>query len=737
MERVPARFTSSRMALDLEKRLVRGRVVRVTEALITFDILGSFPHGRLARVDKDDLPEGREFADYPVGTEAEIFLIQPVKEEPSLWRASLRWGERERNPWFVDCPSVQQEVRGVVIDYIEDYAAVVRLNSGMEVMLHRNNLPHGGYEPIANLLDLGDQVAGVVLHVDKPRLDVRIAVPELLARRKAAELARRRTEPLPEEATEAVLEPPTPIPAPTLTEAIRALFIDDDEPFCKTLHVWLKRTGAQVTYVSKPERLSQLNLKEFTHILVDFNLENPGLEKQARAILEASQGQVALLSANWKEAQQEAKRRGVPFFPKPLALAQLIPWLREGKLPDLDQLRREDGINPFWRGSRSEQAILRKGDQLLEDLCQQGQCLGALWVVQERPGVYSLRAHHGLDESGLESFVLQIGNSPLARVLETGVPLEVHVAKSGPLRQVAPMGANHLWIFPVEVMGVQDRVLAFFRNTPFDHTSREWLSSQKPRMADLAERLILIQHMQETEAFAALGRVQSGLLHEIRNHASPLKMVTEELRRLLSLPVLSPDAPYIREMLDDVVKAAESLVRLTQSDLGMIQKERVETMGINRIVRRIVRLFRPQINKSKIRLEFHPAPFEITVSLPPAVVEQPLINLLDNALYHIGERTWGRVVVRVSLDWNTIERPIRIEVEDNGFGMKAQSRDQLFLPRSTAKGVQGVGMGLFVSRNLLRSVGGELELAESMRWVGSRFIIHLPAKIGTPAEISP
>ncbi|MEO5354821.1 MAG: ATP-binding protein [Magnetococcus sp. XQGC-1] len=629
-------------------------------------------------------------------------------------------------------------MHGIVRGYIDDYAATVQLDNGMEAMLHRRHVPNAGYENIEKHLDLGDEVIGVVEQIDKSRLAIRISISSAIEQHKQAENALRQEEPWPGEVPEEEQDVPTLPPSHTLSSETSILVIDDDEPFCRSLHTWLKRTGAQVSYATTLERLQQyLGLDGITHFLVDYNLDNPQMEGMVRQILSSSKAKVAIISGNWNEASLAAKKKEYPFFPKPISLAHLIHWLRDDVKPNPEQLIREKGINPFWHGSRQEQEILRMADRMLEELCQKSGCLGALWVVQERPGNFTLRAKYGLDETGLKPFSMQIRNSVLATVLETGEEEERAVHKSGPLRLVAPKLATHLWTFPLETLGFRDRAVLFFRSSPFDRGIREWITSQQPRMRDLVERMLLVQHLRESEAFATMGRVNSGLLHEVRNQAAPLNMVVTELQRLLSLPMLSPDLPYLRELLTDAAKTTESLLRLIQSDLSMIQKEQVEKLPVNRTAQRIVRLFRRQIDRNRIRLEFHPAPFDITVSLPPAVMEQPLINLLDNAIYHIGSRDWGRVVVRVLLDWTNLEQPIRIEVEDNGFGMKARDRDRLFSARATVKGTQGVGMGLYVSRNLVRSVGGELEMAKSLRWLGSRFVIQLPAQIGTLWENTP
>ena len=116
------------------------------------------------------------------------------------------------------------------------------------------------------------------------------------------------------------------------------------------------------------------------------------------------------------------------------------------------------------------------------------------------------------------------------------------------------------------------------------------------------------------------------------------------------------------------------------------------------------------------------------MSLPPAVLEQPLLNLLDNALYHLKNRDWGRITIDLQVDFSDAKTPIHINISDNGSGMTAKEMDYAFTPRDTSKGREGTGMGLYVSRNLLQAVGGELEIVKSIRWLGTHFRIRLPVR---------
>jgi CheY-like chemotaxis protein len=71
---------------------------------------------------------------------------------------------------------------------------------------------------------------------------------------------------------------------------------------------------------------------------------------------------------------------------------------------------------------------------------------------------------------------------------------------------------------------------------------------------------------------------------------------------------------------------------------------------------------------------------------------------------------------------------------DNGTGVPAAARGQLFAPFFTTKGSEGTGLGLYLSRSFAQAHGGDLELARTSEH-GSTFALHIPAI--TPSRVAP
>jgi C4-dicarboxylate-specific signal transduction histidine kinase len=113
-----------------------------------------------------------------------------------------------------------------------------------------------------------------------------------------------------------------------------------------------------------------------------------------------------------------------------------------------------------------------------------------------------------------------------------------------------------------------------------------------------------------------------------------------------------------------------------------------------------------------------------TIYTDPYALEQVLINLLLNAAQAADkEDSWIKLDVKIKDDRqdHTI-----IAVSDNGCGMDEKTRLSVFDPFFTTKPpAEGTGLGLYVTHNLIRDLGGRIEV-QSEPGKGSKFIIILP-----------
>src|SRR2546423_1316023 len=117
-----------------------------------------------------------------------------------------------------------------------------------------------------------------------------------------------------------------------------------------------------------------------------------------------------------------------------------------------------------------------------------------------------------------------------------------------------------------------------------------------------------------------------------------------------------------------------------------------------------------------------------------AGVEQVVVNLLSNALDALRSVKPPRRLVVDSFVQND---RVCVTVTDNGPGVAAEIAQRLFRPFASTKGRRGTGLGLYISRQLVREAEGDLELTPHGER-GARFMAWLPATAASaPPSLSP
>lgn len=120
-----------------------------------------------------------------------------------------------------------------------------------------------------------------------------------------------------------------------------------------------------------------------------------------------------------------------------------------------------------------------------------------------------------------------------------------------------------------------------------------------------------------------------------------------------------------------------------------------------------------------------------TVHADPTRMRQIIDNLLSNAIKYNRAGGWVRIGLGVD------QGRVALEVEDNGLGMSEDQLAQLYQPFNRmgreATGIHGTGIGLSITRQLVQSMGGELQV-HSHPGEGSRFTVWLPQASDAAAQ---
>jgi signal transduction histidine kinase len=255
--------------------------------------------------------------------------------------------------------------------------------------------------------------------------------------------------------------------------------------------------------------------------------------------------------------------------------------------------------------------------------------------------------------------------------------------------------------------------------------------AERRRAEERLRRALEAEHEARLNVEAAL-HVRDEFLsiaaHELRN---PLACLS--LHAQVALQQLSRNehfnASRTEHSLQSISQQATRLSRLLDRLLDVSRLE-AGRLTLQRRATDLAVLIEQVVSSTRAWTDRHPIALETPAALPawidPLRLEQVVANLLDNAIKHSSD---GEPVVV------TLSQPqpgtLELAVSDRGIGIPIEARDRIFERFFQARpedATQGLGLGLYVSRQIVELHGGEIR-ADFPADGGTRFVVTLPTGI--------
>jgi signal transduction histidine kinase len=225
----------------------------------------------------------------------------------------------------------------------------------------------------------------------------------------------------------------------------------------------------------------------------------------------------------------------------------------------------------------------------------------------------------------------------------------------------------------------------------------------------------------QAERVAAWRELARRLAHELKNPLFPLQITIENLQRARDRSAAEFDEVFTEgtaTLLAELANLKTIVGRF--SDFAKMPPPEFERVGVNEIVRNVVKLYAARLSSISLVLEL--ADGDLPIAADSDQLRRALGNLILNAMDAMPEGGTLRVATC------KIENAVRISIADTGQGLTPEECERLFTPYYTTKH-HGTGLGLAIVQSVVSDHHGKISVVSEMGH-GSTFIIELPPEQG-------
>ena len=225
----------------------------------------------------------------------------------------------------------------------------------------------------------------------------------------------------------------------------------------------------------------------------------------------------------------------------------------------------------------------------------------------------------------------------------------------------------------------------------------------------------------QSERESAWREMAKQIAHEIKNPLTPMKLNVQHLQRTVEAGKDDPE--MVKKISTTLIEQIDSLSAIANefSDFAKMPKAKNEKINLVSKLKNLLQLFE---NTEKARIDLDLGSHKkVQVFADKEQLMRVFINLVKNGLQSIPEGKKGTIGIRLEVE----ERTARVTIMDNGKGIPEEIKDKLFQPNFTTKSA-GMGMGLAISYNIVRSLGGRIWY-ETVIDKGTAFYVELPLSV--------
>ena len=746
-----------------ERELAKGEQVTVTvERVLPFGVFVSLEDGREGYIRRRELSLEGDFAPQEMVSPGEqieaviLELAEPGRSIELSHRASLPDPWQEFAGKFRPGDIVKARIKDLVPSGV--FAQIL---PGVDGYIPTEELAPWAVVNPEEVVWVGDDTEAVITWLDPTRQRVRLSI-----RRRFKQLSRVEVvmEQLHQKSRAQItvedrLEEQTPDLEEYLggiEQAGPVLVVDDHDAVKEPLVNWLTRQGCPADGVkTAAEAIERCREQEYGLALVDLDLpEIDGLSLIRRLRSDGHSTSVAVMSSpEWLEeylAQIQALQV-VEVFPKPLDLddvRQLLLQLARGEKPRLQtepvasssasELRQSQELAIVMRSS---QPLVKRFQHGLEQLVKATRAQkGIVFHLDPISQTVSIVAQAGKTQLSSDK-IYYLVDSPVKDVIQEREAVwenrvsQGHAARFRKLLDLLPF--ESCIGIPIEASGQVEYALFLFhrRSGVFSRDRLRDAWAMAILFAVALENQALDERVQAMSRIFLSGRLAAGFGHEVYNKLSGLELQSRNIRS--DFERLGREHPpagdifdflEVQRALDKAVEITLDLKRTVMDFRRLMETKEEKAVDVNQAVRQAEALVRPLARRAKVDIRLF-----LDQGLPPVIgsnigLQQVFLNLMLNAVQQMERQPDGRRALEIATVHEARDgtRLVKVRFSDSGPGIHRQLWDKIFaLGFTTRPG--GSGLGLYIAKSLVESIGGRISVEESLVPLGTTFLVELPA----------
>jgi two-component system, NtrC family, nitrogen regulation sensor histidine kinase NtrY len=233
-------------------------------------------------------------------------------------------------------------------------------------------------------------------------------------------------------------------------------------------------------------------------------------------------------------------------------------------------------------------------------------------------------------------------------------------------------------------------------------------------LAKLSESRDLLAKKEREEAWREMARQ---IAHEIKNPLTPIKLSVQHLQATSDFSSERWQSKF-KNTMAMIIQQTESLNKIASEfgDFAKIPKPSEERVLLTKVIDDVIILF----SDTPTSINLINEDGELETIIDQDALRRVLGNLIKNANQALVDTDRGAIEIRL----HRFGDKARIEIADNGPGVRESLKSKIFQPNFTTKS-SGTGLGLAICQQIIEQAKGKIWL-EDNEPTGARFVVELP-----------